>query len=102
MADGLLLWLATAKVDHSELEQAAITRTKCIRTDCMKSAVLKLDFKGSLPMSHVSIQNKGAGGGGGKRRGKKEKGRSADASFLLGFSVSSSERVNAGELDLPN
>ena len=54
-------------------------------------------------MSHVSIQNKGAGGGGGgKRRGKKEKGRSADASFLLGFSVSSSERVNAGELDLPN
>ena len=53
-------------------------------------------------MCHVSIQNKGAGGGGGKRRGKKEKGRSADASFLLGFSVSSSERVNAGELDLPN
>ena len=53
---------------------------------------------------NVSFQNKGAGGGGGggKRRGKKEKGRSADASFLLGFSVSSSERVNAGELDLPN
>ena len=48
------------------------------------------------------MQNKGAGGGGGggKRRGKKEKGRSAD--FLLGFSVSNSERVNAGELDLPN
>ena len=48
-----------------------------------------------------NFQNKGSGGGGGgKRRGKKEKGRSAD--FLLGFSVSNSERVNAGELDLPN
>ncbi len=42
------------------------------------------------------------GGGGGKKRGKKDKGRSmADASHLLGFSVASSERVNAGELDLP-
>jgi hypothetical protein len=68
----------------------------------------------------VTMQPKSAGGGrgvdgrggdarggdggaaGSKKRGKKEKGRQMDMSHLLGFSVASSERVNAGELDLGN
>ena len=50
----------------------------------------------------------GSGGGGGPggsgKKGKKGKvggGKKMDASFLLGFSVSSSDRVNAGDIDLP-
>merc|ERR1719479_780420 len=42
----------------------------------------------------------GVGAGGGKKNKKKNKSKSKlDASHLLGFSVSSSERPNAGELD---
>merc|ERR1712020_400672 len=42
----------------------------------------------------------GGGAGGGKKNKKKNKSKSKlDASHLLGFSVSSSERPNAGELD---
>ena len=36
-----------------------------------------------------------------KKKGGKNK-SSKDVSHLLGFSVSASDRVNAGELDLPN
>ena len=46
----------------------------------------------------------GGGPGGSAKKGKKGKvggGKKMDASFLLGFSVSSSDRVNAGDIDLP-
>jgi len=54
-----------------------------------------------VPVTNAVNQNKGAGGEGKQRRAKKQKGRPADASFLLGFNVSS-ERVNAGEIDSGN
>ena len=42
-----------------------------------------------------------AGGNKGRRRGKTQKGKPADASHLLGFNVTAGNRVNAGELDVP-
>merc|ERR1712029_167444 len=57
---------------------------------------------------HVGSGNGGhgnAGGNAGKGKGKKGKHQGGtkkmDASFLLGFSVASSDRVNAGDIDLP-
>ena len=43
----------------------------------------------------------GLGGASKKKKGKAGGGKKMDASFLLGFSVSSSDRVNAGDIDLP-
>ena len=84
----------------------------------MKSAQLPEDdlltpaqaINPNAPDDGAGLAGSGFGGGGGGgpggsgKKGKKGKvggGKKMDASFLLGFSVSSSDRVNAGDIDLP-
>ena len=50
----------------------------------------------------IGASPSGVKSAGSKSKKKGGKNKSKDVSHLLAFSVSSSERVNAGELDLPN